>query len=58
MKKLLSLILVLTMCLSLCACGKSEAVIQTEELIAAIGEVNWQSEDAIYTAQQAYDALP
>ena len=38
MKKVISLLLVLVMCLSLCACGKSEAV-KKISLSAAVGAV-------------------
>ena len=57
MKKALSLILVLAICFSLCACGKSEAAKECEELIAAIGEVSIDSKDAIEAAERAYSAL-
>lgn len=57
MKKGISLILVLVMCLSLGACGKSKAVIAAEELIAAIGEVTDQSGEAIQKAEDAVAAL-
>ncbi len=58
MKKISSLILVLAMCLSLCACGKSESVVKVEELISAIGEVSLESKSAIESAQEAFNALP
>lgn len=57
MKKIISLILALVMCLSLCACGKSEAVVKVEELISAIGEVTLESKGAIESAQEAFNAL-
>lgn len=57
MRKVLSLLLALIMCLSLCACGKSEAVKNVEVLIAAIGEVTLDSEAAIVAAETAYNAL-
>ena len=57
MKKALSLILVLTVCLTLGACGKSKAVTTAEELIAAIGEVTMQSGTAIHMAEDAVAAL-
>lgn len=57
MKKVLSIILVLAICLSLCACGKSQAAKECEELIAAIGEVSIDSKDAIESAERAYSAL-
>lgn len=57
MRKALSIILVLIMCLSLCACGKSEEVNAVEEIITAIGEVSVDSKDAILKAEEAYNAL-
>ena len=57
MKKIISFILVIVMCFTLCACGKSEAVVKVEELISAIGEVSLESKDAIESAQQAFNAL-
>lgn len=47
MKRRMSLVLVLVMCLSLCACGKSEAVKAVEEKIASIGEVSIDKADII-----------
>jgi len=57
MKKTIALLLVLVMCLSLCACGKSEEVIAVEEKIASIGEVTIDKADVIMEANQAYAAL-
>lgn len=57
MKKALFLILALTICLTLVACGKSEAVTAAEELIAAIDEVTHQSGEAIQKAEDAVAAL-
>lgn len=57
MKKIISLVLALVMCLTLGACGKSKAVTAAEELIAAIGEVTVQSGDAIQKAEDAVAAL-
>ena len=57
MKKVISLVLALAMGVLLCACGKSEAVVNTEGLISAIGEVSLESKDAIDKAQKAFDAL-
>lgn len=57
MKKGISLVLVLVMCVSLCACGKSKAAKECEELIAAIGEVSVDSKDAIEAAERSYSAL-
>lgn len=57
MKKIISLVLALVMCLSLCACGKSQAVKDVEEVIKAIGEVSLDSEEAILKAERMYDYL-
>lgn len=57
MKKTISLLLALVLCLSLCACGKSDAVIAVEEAISNIGEVSIESSEAISHAQKLYDIL-
>lgn len=57
MKRVISLALVVALCLSLCACGKSQSAKECEELIAAIGEVSVDSKDAIEAAERAYSAL-
>jgi len=57
MKKVISLLLALVLCISLCACGKSKAIKEVETLIDAIGEVTADSETAVLTAEKAYDAL-
>ncbi len=57
MKKVLALLLVLVMCLSLAACGKSKAVKAAEEAIDAIGEVTINSGDAIKNAEKLYGIL-
>lgn len=57
MKKGISLVLVLVMCLSLCACGKSQAVKAAEEAITDIGEISIDSKDAIENAEKLYNAL-
>lgn len=57
MKKVISLLLALVLCLFLCACGKSEAVKNVEAMIDGIGEITVNSGDAITAAQTAYDAL-
>lgn len=56
MKKVISLVLVLVMCLSLTACKSKEAR-NVEKLIDAIGEVTLGSESAIISAENAYRAL-
>lgn len=57
MKKVISMIVVVAVCLQLCACGKSEAIRKCENLIHAIGDVTVDSGDAIETAQMAYRSL-
>lgn len=57
MKKAIALVLAMVISLSLCACGKSQAVQDVEALISAIGEVSLDSKEVIDAAQQAYDAL-
>lgn len=57
MKTLLSLMLVLIIAFSLCACGKTDPVKKTEALIAAIGAVTSGSGEAIALAEDAYNAL-
>ena len=57
MKKAISLLLVLTMCLSLCACGKSKAAQEAQDAIAAIGTVTLDSEEAILYAEKLYGIL-
>lgn len=57
MKRAISFLLVLVMCLSLCACGKSQSVKDVENAIKAIGEVSLDSNDAILKAERLYDNL-
>lgn len=57
MKKAVSILLVLAMVFSLCACGKSKAATECENMIAALGEVDVDSGAAIETAEKAYAAL-
>ena len=57
MKKLISLFLVLVLCMSLCACGKSEAAANMDKMISAIGTVTLESEAAIKAAEATYNAL-
>ena len=57
MKKAISLLLALALCLSLTACGKSEAVKSVEAMIDALGEITLESIDAIRSTEDAYNAL-
>lgn len=57
MKKLIALLMALVMCLSLCACGKSDAVKAVQKAISEIGEVTYSSGSVITEAQQLYDEL-
>lgn len=57
MKKTISLLLALVLCLSLTACGKSEAVKNVEAMIDALGEITLESIDAIRSTEDAYNAL-
>ncbi|MBE6913510.1 MAG: hypothetical protein E7472_01045 [Ruminococcaceae bacterium] len=57
MKRTLALLLALVMCLSLCACGKSEAVKAVESLIEGIGSISVSSSEKIKEAEDAYSAL-
>lgn len=56
-RKWLVWILLAAMVLSLAGCGKSKEVKAAEELIAAIGEVSVESEEAVKAAEAAYQAL-
>jgi len=57
MKKIIAVVLVVALCLSLSACGKSEAVKNVEAMIDALGEITLESLDAIHSAENAYKAL-
>ncbi len=57
MKKGMSLVLVLVLCLSLCGFGKSQAVQETEKAINDIGTVSLSSEDAIKKAEKLMSVL-
>ena len=57
MERIAALLLCAIMLLSLCACGKSEAVSAAENAIKDIGEVTAASEDAIARAQKLYSIL-
>ena len=57
MKKALSLLLTLVLCLSLCACKKSDAAEMVDSLILEIGSVTIESGAAIIKAEEAYAKL-
>ena len=57
MKRTVALLLVLCLCASLCACGKSKAARKADDLILAIGEVTIDSEEAINAALTYYNTL-
>lgn len=56
MKKIIAIVLALSMCLSLTACKSKEAR-DVEKLIEAIGEVTLEGESTIISAENAYEAL-
>ena len=53
MKKATALMIVLALCITLSACGKSEAAEVVDSLILSIGTVTLNSEAAITTAEYA-----
>lgn len=57
MKKFISLLLLLSICLSLRSCGKSENIIAAEEAIKAVGTVTLESKSDIEKAEKAVAAL-
>lgn len=57
MKKIIAILLVMTVMFSFASCGKSKAVKSAEEAIAAIGEVSINSGDAIASAEKLYNIL-
>ena len=57
MKKNIALILAVLLSLCLTGCGKSQAVIDTENAIRAIGEVNLNSRESIERAERLYSIL-
>ena len=57
MKKIVSILLVLTLCLTICACGKSEAATHVDSMILSIGTVTLDSESSVKAAETAYLAL-
>ena len=57
MKKITLILLVLCVCIGLCACGKSEAAQAVDELIANIGTVTLENEQVILEAEEAVSVL-
>lgn len=57
MKRTIAFMMALVMMFSLCGCGKSNAVKETEKLIKAIGTVSDNSEAAIKNAENMYNLL-
>lgn len=57
MKRVFFLLVILAMCLSLCACGTSVEAQKADELILAIGEVTLDSEGSILAAKAYYETL-
>lgn len=55
MKKTISFFVVLTMCLSLCACGKSQSVKDVEDAVNSIGDVSLDSREGMERAERMYD---
>lgn len=52
MKKRISAILVLALCVSLCGCGKSRQVQSVEEAISSLGKISLLSFEAIEEAEK------
>lgn len=57
MKRVILSVLILALALSMAACGQSEAAKAADEMIAAIGEVTLDSEQAIEKAEKAVSEL-
>lgn len=57
MKKILALLLAFVLCLSLCACGKTDATKAVEAQIAALTDVTFEDEALVTAARGAYNAL-
>lgn len=58
MKRAISFVLALSMCLSLCACGKGKQVKSVEKQISQIGDISLENQEAILAASEAYKQLP
>lgn len=57
MRRMIAIVLMVVLCFSLTACGKSEAAKKVDALILEIGEVTAEREDAVIAAETAYAAL-
>lgn len=58
MKRTITALLAIVLCLGLCACGgKSDNVVAVENAISAIGQVTLDSGDVITEAEALYNAL-
>lgn len=57
MKRVILSIMVICLCVGLCACGKSQEARNVDEKINAIGTVTLESGEAITSAEDAYSAL-
>ncbi len=57
MKRVISLFWALVLCISLCACGKSEEAKTVQKAISEIGEVTYASGSAIEEAEKLYNEL-
>lgn len=56
-KKIVIILMLLSLMFTLCACGKSKKVTELEELIASIGEVSLEKQSSIEEAQKNYQEL-
>lgn len=56
-RSVLTTLMIVIISMSICACGKSEAVVNTEQLINNIGEVTLDSEEVIVMAEDSYSQL-
>lgn len=57
MKRAIWILIIAGMCLSLCACSKSEAATKVDNMISEIGEVTLESGAKITAAEEAADEL-
>lgn len=57
MKRAVSFVMAIVLCMTLCACGKSKAVKEAETAIDSIGKVSLDSADAIHNAEKLMSIL-